>query len=300
MKKIITFLLLIIFVTNVYAQNITRNDAVEAINQSELDMKEMMEAGFSVNYVNDTLISAKQALERADFAEILRSNTTGELANQAKKALEGLNWKGFTYDEVINYTNKISSRKEQSFDLSDSIRALELKIGNYKGFGVSTSEAKDLLNKASTAFKEERYEDAEYFLLEANSNLEEKVAELTTLNIITETGKGFLEKYWFEIIIFSVFISIAVLFNWIRIKKVRTIEKIKELKAEQKTLMNLMKEAQIDRYKKAEIPESIYNIKMRKYRERLTKIKETIPVLEAKLKKSKKKNCGLRSQDVSS
>lgn len=289
MKKIIIFLFLILFVTNVYAQNITRNDAVGAINQSELDINEMMGAGFSVNYVNDTLISAKQALERADFAEILKSNATGELANQAKKVLEGLNWKGFTYDEVINYTNKISSREEQAFDLSDSIRALELEIGNYKGFGVSTSEANDLLNKASTAFKEERYEDAEYSLSEANSNLEEKAAELTTSNIITETGKGFLEKYWLEIIIFSVFISIAALFNWIRIKKVRTIEKIKELKTEQKTLMNLMKKAQIDRYKKAEIPESIYNIKMRKYRERLTKIKETIPVLEAKLKKSKKK-----------
>ena len=280
---------MVFFITNVYAQNVTRDDALEAINQSELDINEMMGAGFSVNYVNDVLISAKQALERADFAEILRSNATGELADQAKKALEGLNWQGFTYDEVINYTNKITSKKEQAFDLSDSIRALELKIGNYKGFEISTSEAEDLINKASTAFKEERYEDAEYFLSEANSNLEKKAAELTTLNIITETGKGFLEKYWFEIIIFSVFISIAALFNWIRIKKVRTIEKIKELKAEQKTLMNLMKKAQIDRYKKAEIPESIYNIKMRKYRERLTKIKETIPALEAKLKKSKKK-----------
>jgi len=289
MKRIIIFLFLVFFITNVYAQNVTRDDALEAINQSELDINEMMGAGFSVNYVNDVLISAKQALERADFAEILRSNATGELADQAKKALEGLNWQGFTYDEVINYTNKITSKKEQAFDLSDSIRALELKIGNYKGFEISTSEAEDLINKASTAFKEERYEDAEYFLSEANSNLEKKAAELTTLNIITETGKGFLEKYWFEIIIFSVFISIAALFNWIRIKKVRTIEKIKELKAEQKTLMNLMKKAQIDRYKKAEIPESIYNIKMRKYRERLTKIKETIPALEAKLKKSKKK-----------
>ena len=125
-------IMFIFIIAIAYAQNATRDDAVEAIEQAEQDMLEMKEAGFSTDYINDTLFTAEQALERADFAELLRQNSTGELAEEAKKALEGLDYEGFTYDNVLEYTQEISSRKEKAYELSDSIRALEIKIEGSK------------------------------------------------------------------------------------------------------------------------------------------------------------------------
>ncbi len=266
-------------------ENITREEAVYAIEQAEQDMQIMIYENFSVVYINDTIIAANLALERADFAEILRENTTGELAEAAKKALEGLNWQGFTYDEVIEYTDGIAFRKNWAYNLSDSIRALELKILDYEQQGIDTLEAWVLLNKSATEFREERYENAENFLSEAHSNLEAKKAKITGIMIITEVGKNFLEKYWIELIIIFIIAGIAGYILWIKNKQRRTNKKIKELQIEKKVLEDLMKKAQIDRFEKGKIPESIYNIKMDKYKERLSRIEEILPVLKTNTKK---------------
>lgn len=270
-----------------YAQNTTRKDAANAIQQVEQDINEMAEAGFPVSYVKDILTSASQALERADFAELLRQNATGELAEQAKKALEGLNYKGFMYDEVLKYTQEISSRKQQAYNLSDSIRALEIKIDEYKK-SIDTSEAESILADAKIAFEKERYGETEDLLSKANSELEEKKAELTTVNIIVRSGKSFVEKNWLEILIVSVVIAISGWFGWrnYRVKKIR--DKLKKLKIEQESLHKLMKKTQIERFKKGNISESIYKIRMEKYTERLNEVKQTIPVFEAMLKGKRK------------
>lgn len=49
-----------------------------------------------------------------------------------------------------------------------------------------------------------------------------------------------------------------------------------------------MKKAQTERYKTSKIPALVYNIRMKKYQERLNEIKETLPVLEARLRKEKR------------
>ena len=70
------------------SQNITREDALRAIEKAKTNIDEMYESGFSTSSVNDTLTAASHALERADFAQVLRQNATGELAQKAKKVLE--------------------------------------------------------------------------------------------------------------------------------------------------------------------------------------------------------------------
>jgi len=226
-------------------------------------------------------------LERADFAEILRNNATGELAENAIKALEGLNWQGFTYNGVIIYTDEIASRKNWAYSLSDMIRALELKIQNYAEQGMNVSEAMVLYNKSIIEFKEERYEDAENFLSDAHSNLEAEKAEQSGFAIIVEVGRGFIEKYWVGLIISLVVAGIAGYFVWRGIKIKRIRKKLEELKVEKGVLVDLMKKAQVDRFEKSNIPRSIYDIRMDQYKDRLTEIEETMPVLEAAQKKTK-------------
>jgi len=103
--------------------------------------------------------------------------------------------------------------------------------------------------------------------------------------VITEVGKSFLEKYWIELIIILIIAGIAFYIIWIKNKQRRNNKKIKELQIEKKVLEDLMKKAQIDRFEKAKISESIYNIKMEKYKQRLSRIEEILPVLKSNTKK---------------
>src|SRR3989344_639945 len=80
-----------------HAQSISRQDAVNAISMAEDDMNEMVDSGFPVISVNDSIILARKTLDRADFAEIIRQNSSSYIIDQAKKALEGLNYEGFVY-----------------------------------------------------------------------------------------------------------------------------------------------------------------------------------------------------------
>lgn len=273
-----------------FPHNATRTDAINAINQSENDMQDMLNSGFGIVSVNDSLKSAKQALERADFAELIRKNATGELAMKARKALEGLDYAGFSYDEVLKYTQEIGKRKQKAYELSDLIRAAEIKTGNYKILGVETTEAERILSNARTAFENERYAETESFLSGTDSELESRKAESVTLTAIVKSGKGFIENNWIELSAVIIIISIAVWVFWKNTQKNRIRNKLKRLKAEKETLLALMKKTQEERFSKGTIPNSVYNIRVEKYNRRMNEIKEIIPVLEAMMRKGGKKS----------
>ena len=282
------FSLIILYSAPSFAQNITKEDALKAIEQAKLDMQKMIEYGFSIKYINDTLIEARQSLERADFAELIRQNITGELAEQARKALEGLNYEGFTYNEVIKHINKITEWKERTIELYDSIKASEIKVKEYKKQGVNTSEAEKILEDIRIAFEYEHYKETETLLSEVNSELENRKAEFATINTLLKSGKSFIEKNMNEIIILVVIIVIISYISWKKIKIKRIRNELKKLRIEKKSLIILIKKAQTDRFKKKKISESVYNIRIEKYTNRINEIKQTIPVLEAMLKKQKK------------
>ncbi len=293
----------------VYAQNITREDAMNAIELAEQDINEMQEDGFFMGYVNDTLIQAKQALERADFAETIRQNATGELAEQAKAALEGLNYEGFRYDVVLDYTQQISLRKKQAYELSDSFRALEMQVESYAekikaqkdepgniitGFFiaiggeeelVNISETEEILEEARKAFEKERYTEANEKLLEAQKDLEEKKKELATLNVMVRSGKSFIAKNWFGLLVMFLILGALAWFitGKVRVKRVRN--KLKDLEAEKKALTRLIKNAQIEKYKKGTMSDTAYRIRMEQYTNRLNQNKQRIPVLKNMLGK---------------
>ncbi len=309
------YLLCFLFILSslAYAQNITREDALNAIHLAEQDISEMQKEGFSTDYVNDVLIEAKQALERADFAETIKQNADGELAEQAKAALEGLNYKGFTYDAVLNYTQQINLRKNQTYELSDSLRAFELETEPYiekvkalrnkpsniiTGFFiakdsekeiVNISETEDILSEAREAFEKERYAEANEKLLEAQKDLEEKKRELATINVLVTSGKSFFSKNFVNILITFLILGALSIFiaGKIHLKKIKN--KLEDLTAEQKALVNLIKKAQIERFKKGTISNIVYKIRMEQYTNRLNKNKQRIPVLKSMLKKKKSK-----------
>lgn len=282
------FVLLLFVSASAYAQGATtRADAVASMQQAEKDIREMADAGFSVKFVGDTLTAAKQALERADFAELIRRNATGNLADEARKALEGLNYEGFNYGEVLKHTQEISLRKQRAYSLSDSIRAAAIRIGDYRSQEIDATAAETFLSDAKLAFEKERYDEAEVLLLKARSDLEDRRAELSTLNVIVESGKSYFVKNWPAISVAVVAVGLSAWFGW-RLSRARRIRnRLRRLRVEKSVLIRLMKKAQVDRYETAEISESIYEIRMEKYNERMEEVKRTLPVLESMLKKDR-------------
>ncbi|MFA4819434.1 MAG: hypothetical protein WC613_00575 [Candidatus Aenigmatarchaeota archaeon] len=283
-KKIIFILFLLTMLVSL-GQAASRTDALLAINQSQNDMNDMLETGFSASSVNDTIGAMRQALERADFAEMLRQNTTGALAQQARKALEGLNYEGFTYDSVVAYGNQTAARKQKALELYDSIRALEIRIGDT--FGLNLSDVVALVGQAKEEFQKERYDQAEQYLSSANTVLETKKAEATTLSAMMEAGRSFIERYWQGLLGLVILI---VAFSWFGGKKYQKNnlkKKIRRMKAEKITLNHLMKETQRERFETGKLSGPIYEIRMDKYNKRINEIDQKLPVLEAMLKGKK-------------
>ena len=62
--------------------------------------------------------------------------------------------------------------------------------------------------------------------------------------------------------------------------------KIKKMKFEKVVLVDLMKKAQIQRFKENSISGLVYNARMNKYKDRISEIGERLPVLEERLGKS--------------
>lgn len=63
------------------------------------------------------------------------------------------------------------------------------------------------------------------------------------------------------------------------------MKKIRKMNTEEKVLNNLMKKTQTEIFKDNKISGLVYNIRMKKYEERLQEIKEELPVLEERLKR---------------
>lgn len=292
MKKMLPGLIVVLFMAAFVmgahaADPITREDAVKAIEKAEGDISELKEAGFSVMFFNDTLALANEALERADFAELLKSGEEGELAEKAREVLEGMDYEGFSYADVIVHTDEIAEKKIQVYALSDAIRAVEIKAERYLEQGIGIEDAENLILAAKEAFGKERYTETAKLISEAENNLEGERAKITTLNVIVKSGTSFIERNINEVLAAVGVILIAAWILWMLVRRGRVKKELKWLNAEKEALKKLMKKTQEERFKKSVMPRSVYEMRMDKYRKRMGEIDARIPVLRGILRSKK-------------
>ncbi len=278
---------------------ITKQDALQAINESEQIIIEMQEKNFSVNYMNDSLIEAKRVFEQARYAEILRDNNSTEKEKQeARAALSLIKWQNITYADVLTYTKNIKERKENAFLLLDKISVEENNLNSNAELKSAelfsspplklSSETLAIFEQAKLAFSEERYNDAERLLEEYKKVVEQERAQASTLSGIKNGAMNFFQRYWIQIIFFLIILGIAGYFIYKKFEKKILINKIKKMKTEEQVLNDLMKKTQTERFKENKISGLVYNIRMKKYEERLQEIKEELPVFEERLRRFKK------------
>ncbi|MFQ5975868.1 MAG: hypothetical protein ACE5J5_06110 [Candidatus Hydrothermarchaeales archaeon] len=266
-KYLISVLLLTISLTLVLGAagiraEVTENDALDAIAQMELDMREISERGSGVFYVHDRLIEARNALQ-----------VGGE----------------DNYELVLAKAKEVSDRKDRAFRISDSLRALKLRIKDLGERGLETAKAEENYIKASEAFEKENYDEAEELVFQANKFLTDIEAEQTVLraryNAARDNTTTYIKEHWKGIFIALVLLLIIGSISYDKLDLIKTGQRLEDTELENKVLKDEMKKAQVDYFNKGLMSRESYEIKMAKYREMLIKNEEIIPVLKARLEK---------------
>ena len=275
--------------------------AESAIQDAERIINEMKKAGFSIVYVNDTLLEAKKIFVQAENAEILRDESSSESEKAlARENLKLISWKDIDYTNVLKYTDEIKRTQEQVILIQDTIRVKESEVNLLEqeeydtalfspSTEIQTEESRRILEEIKKAFREERYNEAEQLLEEFKLAVEKEKAEASTLSQLRRGALGFFKKYWLFILLFLIALSIAGYFLYKKTEKRVLLEKIIKMQTERKVLIDLIKKSQIERFKENKIPGLIYNIRMKNYKERLQEIKQDLPVLEERFHRLVKK-----------
>lgn len=300
---ILTFLVLQNNIVTVLAQedpenniSFTRDDALQALNESREIIDEMTAGNFSGAFVGDLLIEAERTLQQVDYAEILRGNinTSTKDRNEAAIALKLVNWRYINYSDVLEYTDDIAEIRELAFFIQDLLSIQKTLLGaqmDESGNVVAYTKVEDvhlerfkfLINEIEQALAEARYEEARVLAEELK---EETDLRRTEVFIALALARGFgniVVEYWHFSLLILIILTITGYYSSRIIRKKLLIRKIYRLKTEEKVLLSLIKKTQTERFKEGKISELVYNIRMEKFKEKLNSAKEDIPVLEKKL-----------------
>lgn len=88
-----------------------------------------------------------------------------------------------------------------------------------------------------------------------------------------------------HILVIFILLFISGYFGYKKFEKKLIRKKIKKMKVEKVVLIKLMKSTQEERFKKNSISGLVYNIRIKKYKEKLQEIKQELPILEGRLGK---------------
>ncbi|NPE26480.1 hypothetical protein HNV12_00575 [Methanococcoides sp. SA1] len=272
--------------TEVKDVNVSRDDVVLRMEEVQEIVLEMVENDFSVVYFEDKLIEAERVFQQVDYAEMLRGNLDASEAerSEARFALALIDWRTLDYTDVLVSLDDMVERRDSAFEIFDSINIVERSVEKYEEFDMS--EARGFLIEARTAFEEERYGDAEEFLDKARESVDVKSSEASLLGGLKRGVTNFFYKYWIYVLLFFVLIGFVGAVFYKNIQKWVLKRRILKMKTEEKVLLDLMQKSQRDRFQDNKISGLVYNIRMKKYEEKLAEIKRMLPVLEKQVKLS--------------
>ena len=279
-------------------ESFTREDAMQVLNESQEIIDEMKVAGFSGVLVGDLLIEAEKVFQQVEYAEILRGNINASV-NEARDALRLVDWRTINYSDVLEYTEEIEGVRELAFFVQDLLSLQESFLGaerNEAGEIVVFTKVEDvdldrfkfLINEVQIAIDDARYGEAQVLAEELKEEVDLRRTEVFTALTLARGFRNILVKYWyFTLLVFVILISGGYYSSKI-IRKRLLRRKIRRMKIEEKVLLALMKKTQEERFKEDNISGLVYNIRMKKFEEKMNLIKEDLPVLEKRLAGVKK------------
>ena len=279
-----------------YSGETDRKAAFDYLLRAEIDREDMLRYDLSVNYMQDIMLKADRAfigrnttLVRADLDsekdrdKIAYLNHLLEVINSTPAyEIENLN-----YTKVIMLSELVRFRKEQAYRILDAIPLMEEKSRQYRKKGVNTTSADAIIGKARSSFYDERYDEAEDYMIESDRMLESSLKEFSRFRNIISLSKSFIVKYWYLVIILLVILYLSA--PAIAKKARMNIAKIRlnRLRTEQLAIEKILKNVQTDYLQTRTISKQTYDITVADYKGRMTDISRMIVILEARARGEK-------------
>ncbi len=256
LKIILPAMLVLLLAAGLASAQQNATHARDSLANAEKDIEDMLKSGFGTAFVNDTLIEARNAFNKSDYALTL-----------GKAGL-------------------ISQRKSQAYNISDSIRAAWLGIEDLESAGLNSTIAVEFLNESAYAFNNERYEESERLVSRAYSEIANAKAEATLVGVMLRSaGDNLISSVKTNaaaiILALAAMIPVAY-FALNRAAMIRAKNTAREMEIEMKVLVGLMKRAQSDHFEKGTMTRDTYEIRIKKFKERVIEIKRMLPVLRAR------------------
>ena len=281
------------------APKITEEDAFHALVRAQEDIAQMQRANLGIVFTTDTLIKAKKAFAGENITAILQEiekiNDTAKkqyamtLYLATLKAAAGETKVGENYTQVLELCDLIRQRKDEAYKLMDDLQLLKMELNSLNRTIANYTPADKLFADATTAFKEERYEEARQDISETYEVIQTITIESTRMRALLKASrrnlKNFVKDNWGKLIIGAIVLIFIICYIIDKKRYFKLKHKIKDWKIEQNVLQKLTKQAQRDYYQKGSISKSMFDIKLKKYKARETTIKEQMPVLLANKKK---------------
>jgi len=286
----------VVLENNIIVDNVTRENTLNSLMIAEKDIEDMSNFNLSTYFVRDLLLKAKRSFIGGNTS-LLNEDIKKEKDLLKKAYLESLlivfretpvyEIEKLDYSETIKLTRTINLKKQEAYDILDALNLLKEKEKSYRE-RIDTSKILELIEQAEISLREERYEDAESYLKETDTKLEESNLQYYKIKTLINSSKNFFVRNWWQSLSVLLLIIIITPFLLKKIKIVRTKNRLNSLRTELKKLDDLIKSLQKDYFEGSNISKNTYEIRMNKYRERINEIKHTIPVLESIINGGKK------------
>jgi hypothetical protein len=291
--KMSILLVILMFMINFYFINaqeeisvISKEEASTYLNKINQIIISLEEQDLPTLYIQDKFLEAQRIFNQSYYIEILNdNNSNATLKKEARDALLLVDWKNINYMDIKVIYNEVEERKNKEIEVNDLITALERRIDEKSQAGLNNTKALSLLVGAKTAFKEDRVEEANQLVTNARAEFESETSKRATLAAFSNSLKNFIQKYWFYIIAGLILLFFIIKYLLKRWKIIKLKNLIKKLNSESKVLHELIVGAQMERYKENKISGLVYNMRTKKYNERLQEIEQQLPVFVDNLNK---------------
>jgi len=270
--------------------DVTEDAALEALLRAEADVKDVASLKITTYFLNDTILVAKRYFI-GDMADRLSITVAGLDTEEKRSYVASLlevakttpkhEIKPKNFSEVLRLTQLIAFKKEQAYRIIDIISLAEEKEGKYEQEGADTAASISLIAQAKTSLLEERFDEAESLLDDANLRLDQARLQEARFRSIFKGTQSFFQLYWRQSLLVFIVLALTTPFIVLGLRRIWTIRKLSLLKKELQTLQGLLVKAQEDCFKYRTITTTSYKIKADSYKERINEIQRTIPVLEA-------------------
>jgi hypothetical protein len=228
-----------------YVHEVSREEAMEYLNQSQNILNEMKEAGLNVKKTLELVTTANQYFEEKNYEEVKK-----------------------TYEDIKEMSN-------YAFQVQSLIEEVEREIVENEDKGLKVPSAKNLFSLSKVAFIRgdfvtalKRIEDCQNIL-----SLETK-GKINYMKLALD--------YWWVIVLGTIISSITGYFIRLRVEIYRIADRLRDLQYEELSIRDKMRDMREKTFKENLMSMTDYHKAMYEYQKRLTEIRKEVIRLRTK------------------